>query len=191
MAMYYGDSSGVAQQIVVTGMQGPAGPQGPQGEPGPQGPAGQGVPAGGTAGQVLTKSETGAEWKDKLTLIATSTDGTMSAYEDGVFNYIIANKSIPPFQLSTAVKFGNAYIMEGKSEYISFPGADFSPNTTSFNVRGVLTVGNAILPFMVIAYISGNTVNFTVYQPSNDNSPITPEVSLYNPGQIIAQWKKS
>lgn len=191
MAMYYGDENGKAQEVVVVGMQGPAGPQGPQGATGPQGPAGQGVPAGGTAGQVLTKSETGAEWKDKLTLIATSTDGTMSAYEDGVFNYIIANKSIPPFQLSTAVKFGNAYIMEGKSEYISFPGADFSPNTTSFNVRGVLTVGNAILPFMVIAYISGNTVNFTVYQPSNDNLPITPEVSLYNPGQIIAQWKKS
>ena len=35
MAMYYGDSNGKAQQIVVTGMQGPAGPQGPQGEPGP------------------------------------------------------------------------------------------------------------------------------------------------------------
>lgn len=55
MAMYYGDSNGKAQQIVVTGMQGPAGPQGPQGEPGPQGSAGQGVPAGGGVGQVLTK----------------------------------------------------------------------------------------------------------------------------------------
>lgn len=65
MAIYYGDSNGKAQRIVVTGMQGPAGPQGPQGEPGPQGPAGQGVPAGGTAGQVLVKksgSDYDADW---------------------------------------------------------------------------------------------------------------------------------
>lgn len=55
MAIYYGDANGKAQEVVVVGMQGPAGPQGPQGAPGPQGPAGQGVPAGGTAGQVLTK----------------------------------------------------------------------------------------------------------------------------------------
>lgn len=34
---------------------GPEGLEGPQGETGPQGPAGQGVPTGGTAGQVLTK----------------------------------------------------------------------------------------------------------------------------------------
>lgn len=67
MAMYYGDSNGKAQRIVVTGMQGPAGPQGPQGATGPQGPAGQGVPAGGTAGQVLTKAsgnDYDTEWAD-------------------------------------------------------------------------------------------------------------------------------
>lgn len=62
MAMYYGDSNGKAQRIVVTGMQGPAGPQGPQGATGPQGPAGQGVPAGGTAGQVLMQSNDGPVW---------------------------------------------------------------------------------------------------------------------------------
>lgn len=55
MAIYYGDANGKAQEVVVVGMQGPAGPQGPQGATGPQGPAGQGVPTGGTAGQVLTK----------------------------------------------------------------------------------------------------------------------------------------
>lgn len=57
MAMYYGDENGKAQEVVVVGMQGPAGPQGPQGATGPQGPAGQGVPAGGTAGQVLAKAD--------------------------------------------------------------------------------------------------------------------------------------
>ena len=43
----------------ATGPQGPAGPagvDGADGATGPQGPAGQGVPAGGTTGQVLAKS---------------------------------------------------------------------------------------------------------------------------------------
>ena len=40
---------------------GPTGPQGPAGATGAQGPAGQGVPAGGTTGQVLAK-KTGADF---------------------------------------------------------------------------------------------------------------------------------
>ena len=63
----------------ATGPAGPAGPQGPIGEQGPQGPEGPagpkgdpgepgpGVPAGGVAGQVLTKksgTDYDTEWKD-------------------------------------------------------------------------------------------------------------------------------
>lgn len=47
-----------------TGAQGPQGPKGDTGDPGPQGPAGVGVPSGGTAGQVLSKTEDGAAWTD-------------------------------------------------------------------------------------------------------------------------------
>lgn len=55
----------VAGQQGATGAQGPAGANGPQGATGPQGPAGsqgatgaagQGVPTGGTTGQILAKS---------------------------------------------------------------------------------------------------------------------------------------
>lgn len=52
------------------GIQGPQGPKGdtgdtgPQGPQGEQGPAGVGVPSGGTAGQVLSKTEDGAAWTD-------------------------------------------------------------------------------------------------------------------------------
>ena len=57
----------------ATGPQGPEGPKGdtgatgPKGDPGDPGPAGHGVPAGGTAGQVLTKvdgTDYNTEWKD-------------------------------------------------------------------------------------------------------------------------------
>lgn len=48
----------------ATGPQGPRGPQGEQGIQGPPGPAGEGVPAGGTAGQVLTKTASGTAWED-------------------------------------------------------------------------------------------------------------------------------
>lgn len=43
------------------GVRGETGPRGPQGE---QGPAGVGVPSGGTAGQVLSKTEDGTAWTD-------------------------------------------------------------------------------------------------------------------------------
>ena len=46
------------------GDTGPQGPQGPQGPKGDTGPAGAGVPDGGTAGQLLSKMESGTEWID-------------------------------------------------------------------------------------------------------------------------------
>lgn len=91
MAMYYGDENGKAQEVVVVGMQGPAGPQGPQGATGPQGPAGQGVPAGGTAGQVLTKidgTNYNAEWRtqsEKISLIATGTNFKYYTNHRGIY----------------------------------------------------------------------------------------------------------
>ena len=44
-----------------TGATGATGPQGPKGD---TGPAGAGVPDGGTAGQLLSKTESGTEWID-------------------------------------------------------------------------------------------------------------------------------
>lgn len=47
-----------------TGPQGPQGPKGDTGDTGPQGPAGVGVPSGGTAGQILSKTADGTAWTD-------------------------------------------------------------------------------------------------------------------------------
>lgn len=46
------------------GAKGETGPRGEQGDPGPQGPAGVGVPSGGAAGQILSKTADGAAWTD-------------------------------------------------------------------------------------------------------------------------------
>lgn len=46
------------------GEQGPQGDQGPKGDTGETGPTGAGVPDGGTAGQLLSKTESGTEWID-------------------------------------------------------------------------------------------------------------------------------
>ena len=46
----------------ATGAAGAPGPQGPKGDTGETGPAGTGVPDGGTAGQLLGKTESGTAW---------------------------------------------------------------------------------------------------------------------------------
>ena len=46
------------------GATGATGPQGPKGDKGDTGPAGVGVPNGGIAGQLLSKTESGTEWID-------------------------------------------------------------------------------------------------------------------------------
>ena len=47
-----------------TGAVGAVGPRGPKGDTGETGPAGAGVPDGGTAGQLLGKTESGTAWID-------------------------------------------------------------------------------------------------------------------------------
>ena len=47
-----------------TGAVGPQGPKGDKGDTGETGPAGAGVPDGGTAGQLLGKTESGTSWID-------------------------------------------------------------------------------------------------------------------------------
>ena len=58
--------TGAAGQKGDQGEQGPQGTAGAKGDPGAQGPAGEGVPTGGTAGQVLTKvdgTNYNTQWK--------------------------------------------------------------------------------------------------------------------------------
>lgn len=64
------------------GEQGPQGETGPQGPQGPQGPAGQGVPTGGTAGQVLAKvdgTNYNTEWRGVDTVVTEDSDNLITS----------------------------------------------------------------------------------------------------------------
>lgn len=105
MAIYYGDANGKAQEVIVVGKPGPQGPAGPQGAPGPQGPAGQGVPTGGTAGMVLTKTgntDSESNWQTPKVSANNVTAGTLPS---GV--NISANQ-VTSGTLSTGVKASTA-----------------------------------------------------------------------------------
>lgn len=60
----------ISKALLPSGNEGPAGQTGPAGETGPKGEAGQagvGVPAGGTVGQVITKTgdnDFATAWQD-------------------------------------------------------------------------------------------------------------------------------
>ena len=58
------ESAAVLNFTIPRGETGAAGQRGPKGDTGETGPAGAGVPDGGTAGQLLSKTESGTAWID-------------------------------------------------------------------------------------------------------------------------------
>lgn len=164
MAMYYGDSNGKAQEIVVVGKQGPAGPQGPQGEPGPQGPAGQGVPSGGKKGQVLTHGETIPVW-DNIPGFSTSVEGTNIRYYTNGRGIWVAGTKLPATKIeltnSGNTVFNQPLYTGTYSETIP-EGVDTLPNTT----RAVLS--SYIYPYKngivwINAEIDSGSIIITIY----------------------------
>ena len=104
------------------GPQGPQGPKGDMGDPGPQGPAGVGVPSGGSAGQVLCKTEDGTAWTDPPSggdgsnLIVTFTNATGGGgYE--------ADKTYD--EVAAAINAGRNVV--GKEGFFYFPLVQFNP----------------------------------------------------------------
>ena len=104
------------------GQQGPQGPKGDTGDTGPQGPAGAGVPSGGTAGQVLSKTEDGTAWTDPPSggdgsnLIVTFTNATGGGgYE--------ADKTYD--EVAAAINAGRNVV--GKEGLFYFPLVQFNP----------------------------------------------------------------
>ena len=100
----------------ATGATGPQGPEGPKGDTGATGPAGQGVPAGGTAGQVLTKvdeTDYNTEWKDPTGGGGGTTGGKIRLVEEtdpSVFpQYLFKKRYMKEAQYTWSQSFSEVY----------------------------------------------------------------------------------
>ena len=123
-----------------TGPQGPkgdTGATGPQGPKGDTGPAGAGVPDGGTAGQLLSKTESGTEWIDPPQIgvqsdwnqndstaadyVKNRTHYEESIYTDYVLNMetVITGFSMPEVGETTTVKINGVESAETVKEATS------------------------------------------------------------------------
>lgn len=175
MAIYYGDSNGKAQRIVVTGMQGPAGPQG---EPGPQG---EGVPTGGTAGQVLTQSSNGPVWSDPVAglgeLVQTLTG--INVYKNGNLISLVAT-AVQQYEETFTANGGMA--IEETGLFVNYP----PPVNYAQNVfRAMYGGGGTVLSICNVTSGTGK-INFygSFIGPSSGG---TGYISIFT-GDILVQY---
>ena len=103
------------------GDKGDTGDQGPQGDTGPQGPAGADaeLPAGGTEGQVLTKTEDGEAWAD---VPETDMTGVVKRESNGSLN--VENFTLGEFGVGSYANFsysgGGNITLASAAGYASF-----------------------------------------------------------------------
>ena len=135
-------------QAGSVGPQGPAGPTGPQGQKGDTGDAGQGVPTGGTTGQVLVKrSETDydTEWQDAPTGGAAITvDDVMSDDSENPVQNKITKKYVDDAVIGMTA--GSNFLTEngfGKLRYYDNKFQYYDDNTSDW-VDTVPTLDNSI-----------------------------------------------
>ena len=93
------------------------GPQGPQGPQGPAGPGG-GLPSGGTAGQVLTKTAEGAAWADPAGGSGKQDKITASGVLQGDGNGGVTAKAV-----DTVPASGSANLISSGAVYTAIIGA--------------------------------------------------------------------
>jgi len=99
--------SGTLSGTVATpGATGPAGPTGPTGATGPAGAPGVGVPAGGTAGQFLTKTTTGVDYATGWTTLSLSDYLTKAGNLAGLTNLSTARDNLNLGTLNTPTFVG-------------------------------------------------------------------------------------
>ena len=170
MAIYYGDANGKAQEVIVVGKPGPQGPAGPQGAPGPQGPAGQGVPTGGTVGQVLTKktaSDYDAEWEtvpSKRTcrfVVGTSTAGWTEADCD-----YLCDGTADDVEINAAIKALYAKRMSG--EVVILSGIYKITKKIEMNVDNTTLRGNGLSTVLQRNFDAGDLWGSVIYSTAAD-----------------------
>jgi hypothetical protein len=92
--------------VATPGATGPAGPTGPTGATGPAGAPGVGVPAGGTAGQFLTKTTTGVDYATGWTTLSLSDYLTKAGNLAGLTNLFTARDNLNLGTLNTPTFVG-------------------------------------------------------------------------------------
>ena len=134
------------------GPQGPAGPEGPQGPKGDPGQAGNGVPAGGTAGQILTKksgTDYDTEWKD-------ATGGGASGYV--TFGGKSGRAYEPRMEENSYKTFEDFSRNINESSSVTY-FLNGSPVEDTININGVLNIPAGTLMEKTLSYFIGG---FTV-----------------------------
>ena len=167
---------GVYQQIIniieagaITGPAGPQGPKGDAGDTGPQGPAGVGVPSGGTAGQILSKTADGTAWTDPPSGGVTSWNdlqdkpfvivGIELDYASNVTSCNFSYDELINFYRNGKILIGNFSVsVSGQKSFTGLSGSNFVEivyksdgtieivNDTKFNSLTITSASGLILP---------------------------------------------
>lgn len=188
-------TTGPQGPIGPQGVQGPEGPQGVEGPQGPVGSAGVGVPAGGTAGQILTKNtntDYDTSWQD---IGSTLPDGSVSLPKldtslrdrlsgSGVLDVRDVYRSDDvTFRGLASINSGSnqltfSYIDLKPGDYVFISGAGTSPTTYSvlFDVVGSPLQNNTL-------FITADGYIFN----SNDASGGIPVLTSDTPAQVAAK----
>ena len=162
----------------ATGPTGPAGEQGPKGDTGPAGPAGTngvGVPAGGTAGQVLTKTDDtdyNVEWKN-----ATGGSGGFGTFTNVWLNERSSEVGIGAFTVELTVPINCNFIL-----IYSMTGKLLEANThDNFQIVSLLppyrNSSNGYLSFAINGVIA-RTRNYKILKKSATETEKTISISF-------------
>lgn len=189
------------------GPQGPEGPAGPKGDTGSTGPAGHGVPAGGVAGQVLTKvdgTDYNTEWKDP------TGGGSYGYVTFGGKNGIIyaprldeiLSKSFEDFSMNINKSTSVSYFINGApvddtlniNGVLKIPAETPTEKERSYFIGGNYSITSEYTPMsytlnksdFTITLSSGNTLEVSSIQIINIKSsqPNPPDASIEISGSV-------
>jgi len=169
------------------GQQGPAGSQGPQGVPGEPGAPGVGVPAGGTAGQFLTKTTTGVDYATGWTTLSLAGYATESWVTAGFYpltgnpSGFITSSALTPYLLKAGGVITGDIQSNNGSGYRSFDGAYNQVNVSASLIQ------------LLNADIGGNTLSIEwngITFPSGKQTVHYPGTSILS-GYATESWVTS
>ena len=149
-------------EVAVAGTEGPAGPQGPTGPQGPQGEVGEGVPIGGTSGQVLAKASAtdyDTEWVDQ------------SGGGGGLSPTIPAFTDVTDASLETLIE-SNTVVVSGDVDTVwpAVVRGDGTPemqvNAGTWGPSGIFRVGDSLKLRATSAATTATTRNVILYAQS-------------------------